>query len=684
MITDKTDIIYKTGDLGRYLQDRSIEVLGRMDDQVKINGIRVELDEIRRAVLLKEGVEEVHITADKNAAYQNELICYYTGPADADALRAFLYTELNESLVPGYFIRMPEMPLTLNGKIDKQALLKPDRLFINDEDYEPVISALEHKLEAIFKEVLGLSRIGRKVSFFRIGGTSLKAMQVISLIYKKLDVSLRLADVFAALSIANLAAIIEKAEKTGYIAIDPAPVQDYYPLTNAQKRLWIQNQVQQGEVLYSMPAAFWLKGKVDIPVMELVFTTLISRHESLRTLFADIPGADVMQRILEPGELEFSIRLLDLRHDPEAWQNAGTFVAEEAARPFDLVKGPLFRLTLLQLAPEEYVFVFNTHHIISDGWSGEVMAKEIFTLYKAYSNQQELALPPLRIQYKDYAVWLEQQLQTASYKQQEQYWLDRFSGELPVLLLPTDYPRPQQRTHNGANQEFVIDAVQTARLLDFAGKRGASLFMLLTAVLKTLLYKYTGQKDIILSAPIAGRTHPDLGGQIGLFVNMLALRTRLEADEPFDALLEKVKVMMEEAYANQLYPFDELIKSITTVYDKSRAPLSDVWIQWSDEDFEYGQEFSGVHVHEFKLEHNSSKVDLTFKLGKRGDEIYVIIEYNTDLFRKDTMEAMQENFMHLLQELTTKDQVRLSEVHILVSDTQQAEADDFLKGLFGL
>jgi len=680
-VKDRKELMHKTGDMGKYLPDGNIEILGRLDEQVKVNGIRVELNEIKQAVLGMPGMQEVVVMAHKNNDHQNELVCYYIASGvTVTELRTYLEAELNENVIPAWFVPMTEFPLTINGKVDKRALPKPEALVLDPADYEPVQGETEQQLETIWRSILGLNNIGRKANFFKAGGTSLKAMQVISRIYQQFEVGVKLSDMFARPDIRQMAAFIESASTSAYQAIPVAPQQTYYPVTPAQKGLWIQDQFGSQPALYNMPAAFILEGKLDKAALQKAITILVIRHESLRTTFVS-SGGTVQQKI--HAVMEVPLSTTDLQSAKDPLEAAKKIAMQAMAMPFDLQQGPLIRTQLLQLAKDRFIFLFNTHHIISDGWSEEILVKELFTLYAAYSKQLANPLPPLAIQYKDYAAWLNTQLSDAVLQEQAQYWQQQFTGELPLLQFPTDYPRPAERTTNGDVYTFSIPAGITAQLQACAQQEGASLFMALVAAVKALLNRFTGQEDMIIGAPIAGRTHKDVEPLVGLFVNMLALRTQFSSTLTFRQLLHKVKQTVTNAYAHQHYPFDELVRTLNLEFDNRRAPLTDVWVQLTDAPMTFDDK-SDLQVTEYNPGYLTSKVDLTFKFTAFDDRLQVILEYNTDLFRRETMEQLETHFNYVLQQLLDNPSLPLSAVTLLTSGEEAAEADDFLNSMYNL
>jgi len=682
LVKEGVNLVYKTGDLGKYLKDRSIVVLGRTDNQVKVNGVRVELDEINRSVLGMPGIESTEVLAIKNHDQGYELICYYTGPeVKEEALKAYLRTELNANLMPAFFVQMPEFPLTINGKVDKKALPKPEQLLIREADYEQPEGNLELQLEAIWKEILHLKRIGTKVSFFTIGGTSLKAVQLISRMYREYDVLVKLSDVFANPTIKQLAQVVEKAAKEAYQQIAPVPPQAHYDLSHAQQRLWLAAQREENQSLYNMCFAYTFSGVMDRTVFGAAMNAVIGRHESLRTTFVVVEGKP-RQKINELEATGFGLRFIDLRHLVNAEAQAQAIADAEGDLPFDLAQGPLLRATLLQLTDNEYLFLFTTHHIISDGWSMQVLHEEVLSAYSALLAGRTREWTPLSIQYKDFAHWQNTQLSGTRLQALETYWVNQMGGELPFLDFPTDYPRSRTKTFNGTVAGFQLSRAQSSALSAFNKAHKTTLFMTALALVKVLLYRYTGKKDLIVGTPIAGREHPQLENQIGMYVNVLPLRTQLEAEEPFVCLLKRVKEINLAAYDHQQYPYDLLIDRLRLKTTGGGLPFIDVLVQSQDMLGGKGPEAVGLEIGHFQARHHSSKVDLTFNFFETEGQVLGSIEYNTDLFKPETIDHLISNWMHLLSTVLSQPDALLSDMKLLLSAEEETELEDFKNLMF--
>ena len=659
-VSDRVDLIHKTGDLGRYLEDRSIEVLGRTDHQVKVNGVRVELGEIERQVSGIAGIEEVVALTHHKEEIGNELCCYYTGEElDVTHLKELLGEKLNANIIPSYFVYMEEFPLTINGKVDRKALPLPEAA--EDIPYEAPVNDLEKALEEIWGEVLGRERVSRSVSFFVAGGNSLKAIQLSSRIFQKLGTDLKLSQVLSNNTIAGQAKLIVQLGTTEYKGIQKAPVADDYPLSHGQKRLWLLNQFKENKVAYNIFDHFLLEGALDIDALEKAFLSLITAHESLRTVFR-LKDGEPRQVILPADETGFSFHQIDQENQP-----IDDLIYEQTQIPFDLGTGPLLRVALIRQTDQEHVLFFSIHHIITDGWSMEVLFDEVIRNYNAHRDGSFVAVDR-NLQYKDYSNWQHQQVQDGTFDAHQIYWLEQFSGELPVLDLPTDYIRPGIKSFNGQEviKDFSPETVENLQQLAAANK--VSLFMLVMASVKALLYKYTGQEDIVVGTTVAGRNHADLEDQIGFFVNTLAIRDHLEPGLSLQQLLSQVGQTLLGAYDHQDYPFDILVDELGLKRDMSRSPIFDVLVEMHNfPGHETGEfpEMAGVQIRPVKPQFTVSKYELCFRFMHEDNRLKLLLEYNTDIFRAETVHRILSHYDRVLEVLLTDATTSLSAMDLI-------------------
>ncbi|MEI6411056.1 MAG: amino acid adenylation domain-containing protein, partial [Bacteroidota bacterium] len=670
--------LYKTGDLARWLPDGNIEYLGRIDQQLKIRGYRIETGEIEQVLLSHEGVQTCVVVGLEFSGVK-ELAAYLvpkpeTSLPDATILRSFLGNTLPDYMIPSYFVALESMPMTSSGKVDRKALPAPDMAQLaSGAAYVAPRNAIENQLVEIWQQVLGRDQIGVEDNFFNLGGHSLRAIRVVSLIRQALSVEIRLSEIFANPTIAALAERVIAESKVNFKTLESipqlAPSADY-ALSNAQRRLWVLDQMSEtaeAHAAYNMPAALRLRGDLDVVALEQVFELLFERHESLRTKFRD--GRQVISPVA-PYQLP--------QRDCQGMSAAAIdiLVKTHALRAFDLANDSLLQLELLQLEADEYLLLFNMHHIISDGWSLDVLVREMTTLYEAIHQgvkEPLSALPALKIQYKDYAAWQNELLESESAEVMRTFWLNQLSkedGMLPTLELPTDYARPTLKTYNGATIGTVLPAKVLDGLKTLCQTQGATLFMGLTALVKSLIYRYTGQEDILIGTPVAGRNHPDLHDQIGFYINTVVLRNRLQGDESFETLLNAVKTSTLAAFEHEAYPFDRLVEDLDLPRDLSRSTVFDVMLVLQNNE-RSELRFGDVALSVEGAETGISKFDLTFSFTETAEGLLMGLEYNTDLFKSDRIARMAEHLQTLLDSVLYDPKAAIGALNLLPAAEKQ-------------
>ncbi|MEM9930376.1 MAG: amino acid adenylation domain-containing protein, partial [Bacteroidota bacterium] len=510
--------LYRTGDLGRWLENGNLAYHGRTDEQLKIRGYRIEAAEIEQVILNQTAVQNCVVTA-KVVADQKELVAYLVGlqtAPDSASLSALLREQLPTYMIPTYFVAVEVLPLTRNGKVDYRALPDPVATSLKQERTLPAPrNATEAALTDIWQQLLKNSDFGLHDSFFGVGGHSFRAIRLVNLIQQRLAVRIKINEVFANPSIAELAQLVNSKEGHITAGIAKVPIQEDYAVSHAQHRLWVLGQLDQDQVAYNIPAAISLKGELDRNALQAAFQQLVNRHESLRTNIITKEG-EPRQKI-HPAD-NYQIQFSDWRdkNDPTKLEE---YILAHAKAPHDLANGPLLKIEVLQLAEQEQLLLFNMHHIISDGWSEGILIRELSLFYDAYQQGKTAPLAPLPIQYKDFAAWHNDQLHTeGSLQEMRDYWLKKLrpeNGQIPLVNLSTDYQRPLLKTYNGSYVNGTLTTDQLSRLESLGSQYEATLFMMLTALVKVFLYKYSGQTDIYLGAPSAGRNHADLDDQIG-------------------------------------------------------------------------------------------------------------------------------------------------------------------------
>ncbi|WP_198299772.1 non-ribosomal peptide synthetase [Tumebacillus avium] len=652
--------MYKTGDLGRLLPDGNMEFLGRIDHQVKIRGFRVELGEIESRLHKQPEVKEA-VVLDRTDADGSKYLCAYVACDEELAmtvLREALAEELPAYMVPGAWVRLERLPLTPNGKIDRKALPEPERDALQEQAFVEPRTELEQMLADVYRQVLRVERIGLYDNFFERGGDSLKVTSLASRLRKALDVEIPLIQLFRTPTVAELAAHLETINRSEYQAISHVEDRDLYEASAAQKRSYILANLPDVGVSYNMPGVIWVEGPVDKARLELAFQGLIQRHEVLRTSFEAQDGV-LMQRI--HAHVDFK---LDYR---EASEQDAESIVRSFIRPFDLHQAPLLRAMLVKTGPERYLFLYDTEHSISDGVSTGILIKEMTLLYMGET------LPPLRIQYRDYAEWQNALFKTELFKRQEAFWLSQFQGGLRPLQLPTDQPRPAVQQFAGEKFEFTVGHDLLDELKSLANETGATLFMVMLAAFYILLAKYTGQEDIVVGTPIAGRHHGDLEHLLGMFVNTLALRNRPAMDKTYLQFLQEVQQSALGAYEHQDYPFDELIDKLDAARDVSRNPLFDTMFVLQN--FEHAAiEAEDIKVTPYEFGTQTSKLDINLISRETEDGIFFLLEYASHLFTRQTMETFAAHFVTLLWNIVGNPQRQIAELDVQSGQELEAAA----------
>jgi tyrocidine synthetase-3 len=643
-------VLYKTGDLVRRLQSGDLEYLGRTDGQVKIRGFRIELGEIESQLLTVPGVLKAMVIDRTNANSGKKLYAYYISETElrTNELKASLSRHLPSYMLPSFFVRLDEFPLNTSGKTDKRLLPEPGDA-MDGGTYEAPETFIEEKLAAIWSHVLGIGNIGVNDNFFELGGDSLNAITISSLIHKELEAEAPPKAVFSHQTVRELARFIETLPTYRYMSIPVVEAREFYPVSSAQKRQFILWQLEGRGVHYNIPTGFILKGETDPAKIEDVLKSIIDRHDSLRTSFELRDGA-IVQVVHKSAAFSLARR--------EGAEVDIEKVFAEFVRPFDLGCAPLFRAELIRTASDEHVLLIDMHHIISDGASASVFISEFAALYNGGE------LPPLNVQYKDYTAWHNALTASDKMKQQESYWLDRFSGELPALNLPLDFVRPSFQSFSGNRVCFSLDEMLTAGIKKLAAETGTTLFMFLLSAYTVLLSKYTGQEDIVVGTPIEGRRHAELRNIIGMFVNTLAVRSRPASEKTFETFLGEVKADLLNAYEHQDYPFEELVEQAALNRDVSRNPLFDTLFVLRNSELS-GLQLEGLSVKPIEAYEKTAKFDLMLEAVDRGTTIGGRIEYCTDLFKESTIEGFCAHFINALRDIVSQPGKRLAEISIL-------------------
>ena len=656
--------LYKTGDIGRWLEDGNIEFLGRKDDQVKIRGYRIEIGEVESRLSKVEGIKEAVVTVRGEEESGKYLCAYVTGEEkiEAEQVKQQLSRSLPEYMIPEYVVEMEKLPLTRNGKVDRKALPAPEKQEEGKSHYEAPANEIEKKLSEMWTEVLGIERIGVKDNFFALGGHSLKMMSLSGRIQKEYGMKITINQLFQYPTIKELGTFLEEAlTHRGHtrnldMRIPPVPTSSYYEVSSAQKRLFLLNRIDNVGLSYNITAVFLIEGNLDKQAVERCFRQLLKRHEALRTSFV-LQNGEIVQRIDEqvPFELDY--------HQGNA-EDVNEMVERFTAQ-FELDKAPLFRAGIIELAKNKHVLMVDQHHIISDGVSVQLLMEEFIRLYNGET------LPRLKIQYKDFAAWQNRMMKSDHFKKQELYWLNVFKTECPTLNLPLDFSRPKYQSYEGNAVDFRFNKAMTERLNTAARDNGATLYMVLLAAFHVMLSKYTSQEDIVIGTPIAGRQHPDLEQIMGVFINILCMRNESKPDLTFREFLQQVKANTLHAYEHQDYPFERLVNQLKLNRDLSRNPIFDVLFVLQNM-AETKLQLNGLNVVPYEFNNHTTQYDLKLEIFEtHTHELECSFSYGTKLFKKETIQLMADRFVWIVNELITHPDAKLSEISLVSKEERK-------------
>ncbi|HEX7243080.1 MAG TPA: amino acid adenylation domain-containing protein, partial [Longimicrobiaceae bacterium] len=655
--------LYRTGDRVRWLAGGDLEFLGRTDAQVKIRGFRVEPGEVEAALLEHPSVREAAVVAREGAPGDRRLVGYVAAApghaVDRAALREHLRRLLPEHMVPAALVELDSFPRTSSGKTDRRALPAPE--WGEDGASAAPRTAAEEILAGIFAEVLKRERVGVHQGFWELGGHSLLATRVVSRVRDALGVELPLRALFEAPTAAGLAerveALLREGEGVQAPPLAPVPRGGPLPASFAQQRLWFVQQMDPGSAAYNMPSALRLRGRLDVGALERAFSELARRHETLRTVFAVVDGEPV-QVVREPSPVVLPVA--DLRALPPEGREAEALrlAREEALRPFDLGADALLRARLLRLGDDEWALLLVLHHVVSDGWSAGILVGELSALYAGSP------LPPLPVQYADYAAWQREYLSGETLERQLAWWRERLAGAPPLLELPVDRPRRLMPGAQGAHRAFALTPETTRALRELSRREGATLFMTLLAAWQLLLARWSGQDDVSVGTPVAGRDRVEVEGLIGFFVNTLVLRADLAGDPSFRAHLRRVREGTLGAYAHQEVPFEKLVEELAPERSLTHTPFFQVMFSFQN------TEQGVLSLGELELEPLGSRVetarfDLSLGVAEDGERLFGWIMYRAELFDAATVDRMLGHYARLLESVAADDARRVLDYPLL-------------------
>ncbi|POR61811.1 non-ribosomal peptide synthetase [Pseudomonas syringae] len=672
--------LYRTGDLVRWGTDGALEYLGRLDQQVKLRGFRVEPQEIEARLLAQPGVGQAAVLLRETVAGP-QLIGYYTAEAgqsvEAERIKSALALELPDYMVPAQLVRLDSMPLSPSGKLDRRALPEPQ--WQTREHVEPQTD-LQKQIAAVWRQVLGVPRVGLRDDFFELGGHSLLATQIISRVRQACDIDLPLRALFEASELGAFAEQVEAIQQSGArSSLQPIAHVDRsqpVPLSYSQQRMWFLWQMEPDSPAYNVGGMARLKGVLNIECFEAALQALILRHETLRTTFPSINGV-ACQKVSEQSGLrvqwqDYSALPAELRQ-----QRIQALADSEAHQPFDLETGPLLRACLVKSSDFEHYFVLTLHHIVTEGWAMDIFARELGQLYEAFLEGRPSPLEPLAVHYLDYSVWQRQWMEAGERQRQLDYWTAQLGNEHPLLELPADRPRPPVQSHQGELYRFDLNADLAAKVRAFNARNGLTLFMTMTATLAVLLYRYSGQNDLRIGAPVANRIRPESEGLIGAFLNTQVLRVQLDGQMSVAQLFEQVRHTVIEGQSHQDLPFDHLVEALQPPRSAAYNPLFQVMCNVQRWEFQQSRELGGMTVEYLVNDARATKFDLNLEVTELDHRLGCCLTYSTDLFDEPRIAQMAEHWLNLLQALLADPQQRLSELPLL-QDTERQQLLDSL------
>lgn len=637
--------MYSSGDIAYIGSDNNLYFIGRKDNQIKINGYRIELSEIDCAIN-----NYPLINKSLSVLYNNSIISYYISDEDIliNDIKTYLKDKLPFYMIPSFYIRLESFPLTVNGKIDKKRL--PSPILNSNKGYTPPSSNTEKILHRIWCELFNKDKISVTDNFFDLGGDSLTAIKLSVKVLENFNINISLENIFNNSTIETLSKYIDSLiENRFMIKIKEIEKESYYPISSAQKRIYYSSSLENNSTLYNIAGGIIVDKLLDVNKLQECFNILINRHESLRTHF-DIINDEVVQVI--DDNIDFELPLEDVNSDDL------NKIYHDFVKPFDLSKSPLFRCKLIKLKDDKMLLLLDMHHIISDGTSLSILLQELCDLYNG------LSLPEKHIDYKDFTLWEKDQFETDEFNKSKKYWLNQFNDEIPLLNMPTTSPRPSIQSFEGSNYHTKLSKDIFERINKTAKTLNITPYMLMLSAYYILLSKYTSQDDIVIGTPIVGRELPELSNILGMFVNTLALRNKIDHNLTFEEFSKSIKKNCLNSFKNQSYPFDMLVKDLNIKRDTSRNPLFDVMFVYQNNGYQK-IDFKGTNVEYFIPDNNISKFDLTLEVIPTDNEYSLRFEYCTKLFNEDFIKRLSSHYINILTAILENNEIKIADIDML-------------------
>jgi amino acid adenylation domain-containing protein len=671
--------MYCTGDRVQYLDGGTINFLGRKDHQVKIRGFRIELEEVGARLSEHAGVRVAIVDVKEDRSGEKLLVGYFSGRDDSGPtvpeLQAFLRERLPDYMIPSVYVRMDAFPLNPHGKVDRASLPSPERdRNVGAGHHEPPRTPTEEIIAGIWRTILGVDRVGVHDDFFELGGHSLRATQAAARIRDTFSIDVPIKEVFESRTVAALAQAIERIRQAEHEQLgpplQPIPREGSLPLSFAQQRLWFLDQLDPDSPMYNIPVALHVRGGLDVPVLERSLNEMVRRHEILRTTFRSEMGKPV-QVIGPPTPVDVALVDLSGEDGEDRDSRVHAFARQEAEKSFDLERGPLLRIRIVRLDRDEHVLVLTMHHIIADEWSALVFVRELSSLYQQIREGHAPSLPPLPIQYADYAHWQREYLSNGVYEKQVAYWREQLRSAPPILDFPTDKTRPSVQQFRGARLSMEIGEDLREAVVDLSAQEGVTLFMTLLAAFQSLLHRYTSQNDILVGSPIANRTQTATESLIGFFVNTLVLRADFSGNGTFRDIVRQAREVCLAAYAHQDVPFEKLVEELQPERDQSHSPLFQVAFAYQPQPLT-AKSVGDLSLTPLEADTATSKFDLTLTVHSKEDGFVVSLEYNTDLFAEGSARRLLRHYESLLKSAVSDPDQRVSRLELLSEEEREA------------
>jgi amino acid adenylation domain-containing protein len=671
--------LYRTGDQVRYRTDGVLEYLGRIDQQVKVRGHRIELGEIEAILTTHPAVRQSVVMVREDTPGDQRLVAYVVANSPEDInhheLHIHMQRKLPNYMLPSAYVRLESLPLTPNGKLDRRMLSSLIPTSSPQQEESVPLTTVEELLANIWRQVLGIEQISRHDNFFELGGHSLLVTQVAVRIRSLFQVDLPLQALFTFPTLSELARYVLETQRQKQDLLLP-PLErglqtEHIPLSFAQQRLWFLAQLEPDSTHYTIPGALRLSGHLVLAALEQSLQAVIKRHDVLRTTFHLVESQPI--QVICPVETlpPFSLPLIDLSPLSVQQQElqVQSLARQEADAAFDLTQGPLWRSHVLRLSSQEHVMLLSFHHIIFDGWSKDVLIRELRAHYTAYLADKEPQISPLPLQYADYAIWQRQWLQGEILEQRLVYWKKQLAN-LPTVSLPTDYPRPAVQSHKGRQHIFVLPGELLISLRQLSRREEVTLFMTLLVAFQVLVARYSRQYDIVVGTPIAHRTHMETEGLIGFFVNTLVLRTDLSDEPTVRDCLRRIRQVCLEAYAHQDVPFEQVVEALQPRRDLSHAPLFQLLFALENTPDE-PLELPDLQLHIQEGELSTARFDLELNMRETRDGLQGVLTYSTDLFTSETIQRFARHYRQLLEGLLANTSQPVSTLPLLSDEEQQ-------------